>query len=216
MIEFNDNKNWLAERISHIPKSYYVPDYFNGDGVCIDIGANVGAFSIVYNDKFEKIYCFEPAEYTYNECVKNLSKYKNIEVFKFAITNESDNLVKLKSYREANYSGNASLIDSPEWNNDMNYEYVITKSFRDVIIESKIAGKKNYVKIDTEGSEYEILMNQDLSMIDFLAVEIHLQLGREKMNELRKYLLNYFNIIKDSGGETFHYETVYVNKNIKL
>lgn len=61
-----------------------------------------------------------------------------------------------------------------------------------------------------------MLMNQDLSMIDFLAVEIHLQLGREKMNELRDYLFKYFNIIKDSGGENFHYETVYINKNIKL
>jgi len=215
MIKFNDSKNWLDERIAHIPKSYYVPEIFNGNGICIDIGSNVGAFSIVYNDRFKKIYCYEPAEYTFNECKKNLSKYSNIEVYNFAITNKSDELVKLKSYKELNYSGNASLIDSPEWDNN-NYEYVKTKSFQDILNECLISGEKNYIKIDTEGSEYDMLMNQDLSMIDFLAVEIHLQLGREKMNELRDYLFKYFNIIKDSGGENFHYETVYINKKIKL
>lgn len=152
MIKFNDSKNWLDERIAHIPKSYYVPEVFNGNGICIDIGSNVGAFSIVYNDRFKKIYCYEPAEYTYNECKKKISNYDNVEINKFAISNVSGNRIKLKSHKDSNFSGNASVIDSPEWNDNENYEYVETKSLQDIIMECEITNKKKYVKIDTEGT----------------------------------------------------------------
>jgi FkbM family methyltransferase len=216
MIKFNDNNDWLNNRIAHIPHSYFVPEYFNGNGVCIDIGANVGAFAIYYNNKFNKIICYEPAKYTNDECIKNTKHLKNVEVHKYAITNISGVDVKLKSHKVINFSGNASIIDSVEWNDDENYEYVQTKSFVDIINECDIKGKKNYVKIDTEGSEYSILMNQDLSMIDVLAVEIHLQLGIEKITELRNYLDKFFNILKSSGGKNFHYETVYLNKRFDI
>jgi FkbM family methyltransferase len=214
-IKFDDPPEFLNDRISGVKSSYYVPNYFNGTGICIDIGANVGAFPLVYGKLFNKIFCYEPAKYTYCECLKNLKDIKNIEIFNLAVTNHTDDLVKLKSHKYGNFSGNASIIEGNEWNNEKNYEFVKTISFADIIEQTKIKGNKNYVKIDTEGSEYEILMNTDLSMIDFLSVEIHIQLGKEKMDELMFYLLQFFIVIKSRGGNGFHYEITYKNKNLQ-
>ena len=214
-IKFDDPPEFLNDRISGVKDSYYVPNYFNGTGICIDIGANVGAFSLVYGKLFNKIFCYEPATYTYEKCLKNLKIFNNVNVFNLAVTNHSNDLVKLKSHKYGNFSGNASLLNNDEWNDENNYEFVKTISFSDVIEQTKIKDNKNYVKIDTEGSEYEILMNADLSMIDFLSAEIHIQLGTEKMNELMSYLLRFFTIIKSRGGNGFHYEITYKNKNLK-
>jgi FkbM family methyltransferase len=213
-IKFNDPPNYLSDRLESVKRSYYVPDYFNGIGVCVDIGANVGAFSMIYGKFFNKIFCYEPATYSYEECVKNLKETKDAIIFNLAVTNHSDDLVKLKSHRWGNSSGNASIINNNEWDDEKNFEFVKTISFVDVIKQTQIKGNKNYVKIDTEGSEYDILMNVDLSMIDFLAVEIHIQLGTKKMNELMVYLLQFFRIIQSNGGTGNHYEITYKNKNL--
>jgi FkbM family methyltransferase len=214
MIIFNDPPDWLDIEKRGVSRAYLVPDYFKGDGICVDIGTNVGGFPLVYGNRFSEVFCYEPATYSYGECLKNLKDVKNVNVFNLAVTNVTGELVKLRSHKHGNVSGNASLLNENEWNNSDNFEFVKTISFTDMIEQTKITGKKNYVKIDTEGSEYDMLMNADLSMINFLAVEIHIQLGTKKMNELMIYLLKYFTIIKSSGGMGNHYENTYKNLNI--
>lgn len=215
MIIFNDSNNWLEERISGVGRSYYVPDYYNGYGICIDIGANVGGFPLVHHEKFSKIICYEPALSTYNQCLENLKDLKNIEIYNYAVTNVSDEFVKLMSHKEFNYSGNASILLNNDWDSN-SFELVKTISFKDVIKQANILNNKNYVKIDVEGAEYQILMNQDLSMINMLSVEIHIQLGEKKINELLEYLLRFFNVVYSRGGGKKHYEITYINKNLNI
>jgi FkbM family methyltransferase len=214
-IKFDDGADWLQKRLDGVASGYSVPDYFNGDGICIDIGANVGAFPLVYGNMFSKVFCYEPALYTYNECVKNVKDLKNVSVYNLAVTNESNKTVKLKSHKSGNVSGNASILDSVEWDEN-NYEYVKTISLAEVIENAKIKGVKNYVKIDTEGSEYDMLRSCDISMIDFLAVEIHLQLGVRKINELFVYLSENFRIYHEVGGGNKHHEIIYINRKLNL
>lgn len=216
MLIFDDSVNWLNERINGVIRGYYVPDYYNGYGICIDIGANVGGFPLVHHKKFSKIICYEPALSTYNQCLENLKNLKNTQIFNYAVTDKSNEFIKLMSHKQMNYSGNASLLtDSDEWDFN-NFEWVKTISFQDVIKQSNIINNKNYVKIDVEGSEYQILMNQDLSMINMLAIEIHLQLGDKKINELLEYLSRFFNIAHSKGGGINHYEITYINKNLNI
>jgi len=44
--------------------------------------------------------------------------------------------------------------------------------------------------MDCETSEYNILINKDLSNIEFLSIEIHWQLGKERWDELLKHINN--------------------------
>jgi len=212
MIEFNDPTNWLTTRINGVKKAYYVPDEFNGFGVAVDVGANVGGFPIVNHNKFEKIYCFEPAEYTYNECLKNIEMFDNVKLYKYAVSNKSGDKIKLKAYKASNYSGNASTYDDDRWD-DNNYEMVETITIEDIY---EIIGTKeiDYLKVDCEGSEYNLLMNKDLSKIKYISVEIHIQL-KEKLSKLIDYLKKYFDVLIDlNDGITMHKEMTFKNKKI--
>jgi len=215
VIKFNDPIDWMNIELRGIRRAYFVPEIFQGDGVCVDIGANVGGFPLIHSTRFKEIHCYEPASYTYNECIKNTKLLKNVYVYNLAVTDVTGDVVKLKSHKGGNCSGNASLLDNSEWNDEENFEMVKTISFVDIVNRLNLNEEKNYLKIDTEGSEYKILMNADLSMINYLAVEIHIQLGMKKINELMAYLSTFFSIIRESGGGGSHYEITYINRNLK-
>ena len=160
--------------------------------------------------KFSRIICIEPSEYSYNECIKNVREYQNVEVHKFAVSDVSNKILKLKGYKEANFSGNASTLDSDSWD-DNNFELVETISLNDIFKKFNLI-KIDYLKIDCEGGEYDFLMNKNLLNIDYLGIEIHIQL-REKAQELEQYLNKYFTSIHQSGdGVTMHKEITYKNK----
>ena len=213
MLKFNDNQNWLSERINGVIKSYYIPNKFESENpIAVDVGSNVGAFPIVNNDKFFKIICYEPSNYSYNECIKNTSNFNNVEIFNFAVSEKSNNVLKLKSYKSGNVSGNASTLDSDLWD-DTQYELVKTISLEDIFSNNNLT-KIDYLKVDCEGGEYDFLMNKDLSKIDYIAIEIHLQLN-EKANDLMRYLDIYFIKISEFGdGRTMHKEITYKNRRL--
>jgi hypothetical protein len=73
----------------------------------------------------------------------------------------------------------------------------------------------DYLKIDCEGGEYDFLMNIDLSNVRYMAIEIHTQLGNDKIKELNNHLLQYFTIINDlNDGINMHKELTLKNKSI--
>lgn len=212
MIEFNDPSNWLERRINGVKKAYIIPDDIDKENsIAVDIGSNIGAFPLVNSNKFKEIYCFEPSYYSYNEGIKNTKNINNVKYYQLAVSNENNNEVKLKGYKTANYSGNASIIDSDKWDGDK-YEMVKTinlSKIYEIINRDYI----DYLKIDCEGSEYDFLMHQDLSNIGYIGIEIHLQL-EEKADELLNYIKERFNIIKSfNDGITMHKELTLINKN---
>ncbi len=68
-------------------------------------------------------------------------------------------------------------------------------------------GIPQYMKIDCEGGEYNFLMNQDLSGVEFIAIEIHYSfLTKPQQQELLDYLLQDFQIHSmKSGKEGLHH-----------
>ncbi len=211
MLKFNDGANWLDERINGVVHAYRIPSRFDSQNpVAVDIGANVGAFPIVNSNKFFKIICFEPSTYSYEECKRNTRKLKNVQVYKFAVSDTSNKTLKLKPYKSSNVSGNASTLDS-DWWDESKYELVKTISLEDIY--NKL-NKIDYLKVDCEGGEYDFLISKDLSKIDYLAIEIHIQLG-DKAVELMSYLDKYFVRITESGdGVTMHKEIIYKNRRL--
>lgn len=214
MLLFEDKSDWLNLRIEGVKKAYLIPDKLVNREICIDIGSNVGAFPIVYNKQFNRIICIEPSKYSYNECIKNNATFSNVEVYNYAVYKTSGETVKLKPHKTGNVSGNASIIDSDEWDEN-NYELIQTISLDD-FYEKFNFNKINYLKIDCEGGEYDFLSDKDISNIDCIAIEIHIQLGVQKVNELISMISKYFNIYNYNGdGINSHYEITFINKKIK-
>lgn len=213
ILHFNDRENWAEIRINDVKQSYFVPENTN-DGLCVDVGGNVGAFSMVHSKDFKKIIAFEPATYSYGEYLSNMEKNNidNVEVYQYAVSDISNKTLHLKPWLFGNESGNASTITCEQWDETI-YEEVISISLEDIFSRFNIE-RINYLKIDCEGSEYDFLMGKDLSKIDYISIEIHNQL-KEKAQELFHYLQERFDVIDSHlSGRQKHLIATLKNKLI--
>jgi len=171
----------------------YIVPYYCKNGICVDIGGNLGSFSLKYKDFFKLIHIYEPQ----TECCKiinNRLNEKHIKVFKKAVFDQSNSLINLVKHKN-NDSGSVSCYDDQiviqEWNtNDIVDLNVETISIEDV--KTIAGGRIDYLKMDCETSEYKILYNHDLSNIKYLGIELHWQMGAENWNNLINYIHKFF------------------------
>ena len=212
MIEFTDGTGWLNARIRGVKKAYKIPTTKEIFNIAIDIGANVGAFPIVNHNKFKRIICIEPSEYSFNECIKNNNRFDNVEVHNLAVSKTDGDVIKLRKCLGENTSGNASTVAHESWSTD-EFELIKTISYKGLFKKFGIE-KIDYLKIDCEGGEYDFLIDQDLSKIDYLGIEIHVLLN-EKLKILEDYIKKDFDIIYETGnGITINKEYTFKNKKI--
>ena len=136
----------------------------------IDIGANVGTYSIAsVSAGADKIYAIEPGKYfknlKYNIKLNNLEK--KITAYDFGI---SDFEGQMKWYEELNNLGNAHLLRDKRDLNFLKTKTVLSNNFKTVkvqtlksfITENNI-NKIDLIKIDVEGMEWDILKgNEDI------------------------------------------------------
>jgi FkbM family methyltransferase len=171
---------------------YIVPQYVKG-GICVDIGGNTGQFSLKYADFFKVIHIYEPQEECYEIIKENIKKYQNIFLFNEAVFVKSNEEMELISHPNRD-SGSVCLnndkIQIKEWTTNI-VNKCKTISLEDIII--RVGGNIDYMKIDCETSEYNLLYDKDLSCIKHMGIELSWQLGKENFNNLVNHILKYFN-----------------------
>lgn len=136
----------------------YVPKI--KEPVIIDCGANIGLFSLFASFLFKdaKIYSFEPTNETFNLMKDILSENKinNVFIFNVALGSEIKNSTLLTSI-EGLGTGN-TLLETGRIppGNVINQEVkIITIDY--FVFQQEKLNKVDYIKIDTEGFEKEIL-----------------------------------------------------------
>jgi len=173
--------------------NYVVPEVVR-NGSCIDIGGNSGEFSLKFKNFFKSIHIYEPQ----NECydiIKNRTKaMSHIELFQEAVYHTSDlvlTLISHFSHDSGSVALDTDIIIEKEWEKDTKVNECKTISLEDVL--KRMGGKVDFMKMDCETSEYNFLMNKDLSNIKYMAIEIHHQIGEKNWHELINYILIFFN-----------------------
>jgi FkbM family methyltransferase len=225
MIKFDEMKDknklslWWEKMFVDTLHSYPLKDFSIIDDnfkmkTCVDIGCNVGCFSYLASNLFSQVVAFEPGYYTSVVARMKLNqkeKIQNVYIHNLAVGKNTGDIVKLQcdSHQGEVNSGNASIIYGSKTGD---YELVMTISLEKIydLIQTDFI---DYLKIDCEGAEYDILLGKDLSRIGIIAGEIHKSPFKE-FEIARKNLLDY--ISKDFNLSVRQHNFFAVNKKFNI
>jgi FkbM family methyltransferase len=188
---------------------FFRKHYGNVDGksVIIDIGANIGVFSIyaALEGKNVKVYTFEPISKNYQLLLKNISNNNlsdRIKPFNLGIASKNE---KRKFHLES--SPLHSLVQKGENNFSASVDCI---SLNYVLVKNKIS-KVDLLKMNCEGGEYEILYSTPIDCfkkIFEIRMEYHnIDSEKNNLNHLISFLENMgyktINIWKNSKKDGF-------------
>ena len=168
--------------------------------VCLDIGANIGNYSkLLINKTNAKIYAFEPLEKSFDELKKIKEKHKDrFFIEKLALGNE-DGIKKISSANDksekASFEKNLDKLSFIDKDNLREFDVSIKKLDSLNFFDSH--SKVDFLKIDVEGYEYEVLLGGkkfiDFNSPKFIQIEINWHQLFKKINlyEFSKLLKNY-------------------------
>jgi FkbM family methyltransferase len=175
--------------------SFFIPQ---PNDVVIDVGANIGYFTIYASRKVGKdglVIALEPMDEAYNCLMKNirLNRLNNVKPFKLALWSSE---TTLRLYRTKGYFTSAiskvdvfkNLIQQKKL--ELIKEYEIKAIKLDDLIKNINLSKVDWIKIDVDGSEYEVILGSMNTLKRFkpkLIIEIH---NQEIGNKILKILKN--------------------------
>ena len=163
--------------------------------IVVDIGAHIGYFSIYssINAKNGKIFAFEPYSKSFEVLKKNLeiNQITNVIPQNLGVTKESGTSTL---YFKKNFAIGNSIYKNTDLNSKIEIK---TISLYDIIKNNNLQ-KINFLKLDCEGAEYQILLNLDhqtLEKIDKIVSEMHPRIENFKIEEVKRFLtINGFDV----------------------
>jgi FkbM family methyltransferase len=124
-------------------------------GCVVDLGANVGVFSVRIAPFARRVIAYEPHPELFGQLVKNLGGRRNVEAVQAAVSGASGTL-RLYEPSNPGQSGTHSL--HPESGGYMSERFVEVRAITlDELFERHAIEVCDLLKLDVEGAEYEIL-----------------------------------------------------------
>lgn len=154
--------------------------------VVLDLGGNIGAFTCDIYDKVKKVVVFEPEDVNFEFLTTNIAENKaeNVTALKKAVVGNDD---KVRDF----YLGKVPYY----------YSFLVKHNRKRVPVECVNINdvmkkyKPTKMKVDIEGSEWEVLINcKDFGKVDQIIFEYNFDMngdlknGFERFNALREHL----------------------------
>lgn len=182
-------------------QSSFMTDYIKEGMTVLDIGANIGYYSIIYSKlvgEKGRIYSFEPTKSTYDKLLKNIqiNKCKNIIPLNYALSNVNE---KRKFYHAEAHDRNAF---APEIEN-AEHEEVECKVLDEFIRDNNL--HVDFLKIDVEGSELLVFKGAS-RFLDYYNGPIYCEFNTPKINNLGYTLKDLVSFIKEKGFNIYTYD----------
>ncbi len=156
----------LGRKIRAMEKKYCIAgcSIENGD-VVVEVGANVGEFTLMASRNASKVYSFEPDPNCFFCLNENTREMEHVEVIPQAASNMNSNQVFYVSSEDAD----SSLIQPKIYSNKIEISTVRLDSW----MESKGLSGIDFLKIEAEGAEMEVLegMGNEIKNVKKVSVD---------------------------------------------
>lgn len=155
-------------------------DSFQSDEVFIDVGANIGLYSIYAAQRRAKVYSFEPESQNYALLCKNIAHFGlDIKAYCCAISNKTKfDFLYVKNIVEGN-SGSMFGVDSPGFK-----QGCISTSLDQML--NDVFPQPDYVKIDIDGLEKDVVDGGSTVLRNSKSFLIEIDDGSESHQEIVK------------------------------
>lgn len=198
-----------------------------------DVGACTGSVTFQYNDLFKKalIYSFEPYIPSFRILQESMRHHKNVRVFNIAF---SDKTGHTEFYVNESSATNSILETHPDggknWNqrslNTIEKIQINTITLDEFIAKNKIE-KIDILKLDTQGTEYQILEGAKKAMNENKIPLIYMEMitrptykGQKDLDEILLLLrnngfklYNFYNYSYNSLGELRQVDAIFIKGN---
>ncbi|MGN6194463.1 MAG: FkbM family methyltransferase [Ginsengibacter sp.] len=195
-----------------------------------DVGACTGDVAIQYNGLFKnpRIYCFEPFGASFEILKKMTSKFKNIECYNIALSEVTGSVnFHVNEYYPTNSMLATHIDSSKNWNDVVFVTKEVIKinslTLDDFVAQNRI-DEIDILKMDTQGTEYEILEGAskclDQKKIFLIYLEIILMptyVNQKNLDEIllllrRKgfSLYNLYNLSYTNAGELRQVDAIFM------
>jgi len=153
-------------------QEYFAPGFeINKNDVVIDVGGHIGLFSI-YASQFctdGKIFSYEPIKENFHLLTKNieLNRLQNVYPFNTAVSKSVDDIT---IYLNDDEAGHSMFLETA------NYRKAKSTTLPEIFSDNNI-DKCNFLKLDCEGAEYEIIEttpSKYFDKIDKMIIEYHM------------------------------------------
>ncbi|TFG93597.1 MAG: FkbM family methyltransferase [Syntrophobacterales bacterium] len=197
----NDIRFEVPDRLYHEFKEIFLENAYTvgqqkritrTDPTIIDIGANVGFFSVFALSKFPKcsLYSYEPVESNFKQLSRNreLNRDRNFNCFNLAVCGHKGT-IEINFDITDQFTTSATIVNTN--NDNLTSMEVPCLRLRDIFDENNIE-KCDFLKLDCEGAEHDVLYNTPaayLARIDQMAIEVHQGKNEgENLESLRNFL----------------------------
>lgn len=166
----------IAWRIAKLARRYGCPDFYEpheGD-VVLDVGSNVGEFSLYAVSKGAQAYAFEPDPSVYACLSHNLQRFPDAKGLKLALWSER---TTLRFYSAAEKADSSFFEPDSQVREVIELEAWPLDDIADIVALERI----DFLKIDGEGAEPEILQGakETLQRTRRIAIDV----GPERLGE---------------------------------
>lgn len=200
----------IAWRIEKLAGRYGCPDFYEPQAghVVLDVGSNVGEFSLYAVSKGAHVYAFEPDPTVFVCLSHNLRQFPNAHALQLALWNER---TTLRFFRAADKA------DSSFFEPDSHVQGVIElEAWRlDDVAEIAALDRIDFLKIDGEGAEPEILQGAEKTLQRTRRIAI--DVGPERQGESTRDAV--IEILEASGYSIIDHdsdcELMAINKSIE-
>jgi FkbM family methyltransferase len=187
----SDIEDWNLLISSH--EKNIIKKFMNkNDGIFIDVGAHAGLWTLKLANFYKKVICFEPNPNTFKVLCKNieLNNLKNVKVENIALSDKKGK-IKLYLYK---FPGHTSIYEIHPIDKEKSKGFIEVNAIP--LDEYEIDEKISLIKIDTEGSEINII-NGAIRKIKENKPKMVIELHNKNDEKIIREILNFYDFSED-------------------